>query len=84
MFDIDGNGVISRQELKETKLKLDSSLTDDHIEAMMAEVDSDNDGSISYIEFAKLMADKWKRFTIFLAVNHLAQISRALKFSRLF
>ena len=58
MFDIDGNGVISRQELKETMLKLDSSLTDDHIEAMMAEVDSDNDGSISYIEFAKLMADK--------------------------
>ena len=59
VFDIDGNGVISRQELKETMLKLDSSLTDDHIEAMMAEVDSDNDGSISYIEFAKLMADKW-------------------------
>ena len=58
MFDIDGNGVISRQELKETMMKLDDSLTDENIQAMMEEVDADHDGSISYVEFARLMAEK--------------------------
>ncbi len=52
MFDLDGNGVISREELKATMLKLDSSLTDSDIRDMMAEADKDNDGSISYVEFA--------------------------------
>ncbi|OWM64391.1 polcalcin Syr v 3-like [Punica granatum] len=50
-FDANGDGKISSSELGET-LKTLGSVTDDEIKRMMAEIDTDGDGFISFDEFA--------------------------------
>lgn len=49
-FDANGDGKISSSELSDT-LKTLGSITDDEIKRMMAEIDTDGDGSISFEEF---------------------------------
>ncbi|CAI9780823.1 unnamed protein product [Fraxinus pennsylvanica] len=50
-FDANGDGKISASELGEA-LKTLGSVTPDEIQRMMAEIDTDGDGFISYEEFA--------------------------------
>lgn len=51
MFDKDGSGTISKDEIKEALGGLDEKL----VEEIIREVDQNNDGEISFEEFEKLM-----------------------------
>ena len=58
MFDLDGDGTISQQELKEV-LSHDNNLTSNDIKQIMIEVDPNGDGEISYEEFVDLMLEEY-------------------------
>lgn len=51
MFDKDGSGTISKDEIKEALGGLDEKL----VEEIIREVDQNNDGEISFEEFEKMM-----------------------------
>ena len=51
MFDKDGSGTISKDEIKEAMGQLDDKL----VEEIIMEVDDDKNGEISYEEFEKMM-----------------------------
>jgi calmodulin len=55
LFDLDGSGNISRDELKTLMKNLGQALTDEEIDAMIDEVDINQDGEISFHEFQTLM-----------------------------
>lgn len=52
MFDKDGSGSISRQEIKDALGQMDEWL----VEQIIKEVDENDDGEISYEEFEKMMS----------------------------
>ncbi|BAM40412.1 calmodulin [Theileria orientalis strain Shintoku] len=58
VFDRDGNGFISAQELRHVMTNLGERLTDDEVDEMLREADIDGDGKINYEEFVKLMVSK--------------------------
>ena len=58
MFDKDGNGFISADELRFVKNGLGENLTDEEINEMIREADIDGDGQINYEEFVKMMMSK--------------------------
>lgn len=47
-FDKDGNGFISRDELKEVMHSVGDMLTDDELDAMIKRADIDKDGQVDY------------------------------------
>lgn len=51
MFDKDGSGTISKEEIKEALGGLDEKI----VEEIIREVDANNDGEISFEEFEKMM-----------------------------
>lgn len=55
VFDKDGNGVISAQELKSVMANLGETPSDEEITEMIKEADTDGDGQINFKEFLKLM-----------------------------
>ena len=59
MFDKDGNGKISQQELKLVMKNLGENLTDEEINEMIREADDNGDGEVDYEEFVKMMQTKW-------------------------
>ena len=48
MFDKDGNGSISGEELRQVMTNLGERLTDDDVREMIREADIDGDGEINY------------------------------------
>ena len=54
-FDLDNNGYISAKELKHILAKIDFFYNESQINAMIASVDSDKDGRLSFSEFVKLL-----------------------------
>ena len=48
MFDKDGNGHISGEELRAVMLSLGEQLSDDEVTEMIQEADIDGDGLINY------------------------------------
>ncbi|UKK01874.1 calmodulin [Theileria orientalis] len=58
VFDRDGNGFISAQELRHVMTNLGERLTDEEVDEMLREADIDGDGKINYEEFVKLMVSK--------------------------
>ena len=48
VFDKDGNGYISPQELKHVMTNLGEKLSDEEIEEMIKEADLDGDGQVNY------------------------------------
>ncbi|KAM3185915.1 hypothetical protein ACTXT7_005389 [Hymenolepis weldensis] len=58
LFDKDGNGSISRGELKHLMTSLGQNPTRENIKKMINEVDADGNGSIDFDEFLKLMKKK--------------------------
>ena len=48
VFDKDGNGVISADELRHVMTNLGEKLTDEEITEMIKEADTNNDGHVDY------------------------------------
>lgn len=55
IFDTDGNGNISADELRQIMANLGEKLTEEEVEAMVKEADIDGDGEINYDEFVRMM-----------------------------
>ncbi len=55
VFDRDGDGLISEEELRLTMNNLGEPLTDSEVRSMIEEADLDGDGRINFQEFARLM-----------------------------
>ena len=58
IFDKDGSGTVSAQELKQVLKKFDVDISDETLDGMIKEADQDGDGSINYEEFMKIMSNK--------------------------
>lgn len=58
VFDTDGNGSITADELRQIFSNLGEKLTDEEINDMIKEADMDGDGEINYQEFVKMMFKK--------------------------
>lgn len=58
VFDKDGNGFISAQELRHIMTNLGEKLTDEEVDEMIREADVDGDGQINYDEFVDMMMQK--------------------------
>jgi len=54
VFDTDGSGVITREELRDKLTTLGEKLSDEEVEELLAEADTDNSGTISFEEFKAL------------------------------
>lgn len=55
VFDRDGNGFISRDELRQVMNSLGMKLTPEEEDEMICEADMNGDGEIDYDEFKKMM-----------------------------
>ena len=55
MFDRNGDGYISKQEFKHCMMHFGERFTNEEVEEMIAEADSNNDGKIDYHEFSKMI-----------------------------
>ena len=58
LFDIDGDGVITAEELRTVMHNLGSDLTSEEVELLIREADYDGDNTISLAEFATFMV-RW-------------------------
>ena len=58
IFDIDGDGLITEEELKTTMDSLGEPMNEKEVKAMIAEADLDGDGKINFKEFQILMENK--------------------------
>ncbi|RMX40563.1 hypothetical protein pdam_00016573 [Pocillopora damicornis] len=63
LFDKDGNGRITADELSEVMSSLGQSPTKKEVEAMIQKADQDGDGSIDFLEFLEVMANKMGEHT---------------------
>jgi calmodulin len=55
VFDKDGNGSISANELKFVLANTGEKLTQEEIEEMIREIDTDGDGYIDYRQFIRIL-----------------------------
>ena len=55
-FDLNGDGMISREELYKAMKEVEDDITMEQIDAMIKEGDPDKNGKIDYKEFVHLMA----------------------------
>jgi len=55
LYDKEGNGYITTGVLKEILRELDDSLTNDDLDAMIEEIDSDGSGTVDFDEFMEVM-----------------------------
>lgn len=55
LFDADSTGRISIRNMRAIARELGESLTDDEMQAMIDEFDTDHDGEISFNDFARIM-----------------------------
>ncbi|XP_011032413.1 PREDICTED: calmodulin-like protein 8 [Populus euphratica] len=60
LFDKDGDGCITFEELATVIKSLDDSATDEELHIMISEVDVDGNGTIEFGEFLNLMARKMR------------------------
>ncbi|CAL5413408.1 unnamed protein product [Camellia sinensis] len=60
LFDKDGDGCITVEELATVIRSLDQNPTEEELQDMISEVDSDGNGTIEFTEFLNLMANKMK------------------------
>ena len=65
-FDTDGDGKISKDEFRICMLNFGERFGDEQIAEMMQQADSDNDGSIDFLEFVqvKIFAASEKYFLL--------------------
>lgn len=57
-LDKDGNGVVSAEEIREVLTALGDRLSDEDVNEMIRDVDTDGDGQVNYEEFvAHMLSD---------------------------
>ncbi|KHN74808.1 Calmodulin, striated muscle [Toxocara canis] len=57
-LDVDGDGCITRSELRTAFQRMGHTLTDSDIKAIYKHVDANNDGKINFQEFCEMMTRK--------------------------
>lgn len=60
LFDDDHSGQIDSNELQNVLKKLGLNPTDEELQDIINDIDKDNDGTIDYSEFLRLMSSKLK------------------------
>ena len=60
----DGNGFISRSELRHVMMNLGEAVSEEECDAMVDEADKDGDGSINYEEFYSMMTSAGRSVTL--------------------
>ena len=55
MFDRNGDGFISKAEFKHCMMHFGEQFTDEEVEEMISEADSNDDGRIDYNEFSQMI-----------------------------
>ena len=55
VFDRDGDGYISKQEFKHCMMNFGEQFTDEEVDEMIAEADTNNDGKIDFEEFTQMI-----------------------------
>ena len=55
LFDKDGNGLITRDELRDVMTQLGEKMSEDDIDEMIEDADKNGDGMINYEEFVAYM-----------------------------
>lgn len=55
VFDLNGDGFISREELQKVLTKMGEKLTDKEVDEMMKKADKNGDGKIDYDEYVDMM-----------------------------
>ncbi|KAK7791898.1 hypothetical protein R5R35_005421 [Gryllus longicercus] len=55
LYDKEGNGYIPTACLREILHELDDQLTDEELDMMIEEIDSDGSGTVDYDEFMEMM-----------------------------
>ncbi len=56
VFDRDGNGFISREEMRAVMMNIGEQITDEECTEFITEADVDGDGRINYEEFYNMMS----------------------------
>ena len=56
-FDLNGDGVLSRMEVRKMLTSLGENLTKHQLDELLAKVDENGDGKLDFQEFKKLMED---------------------------
>ncbi|XP_078313151.1 neo-calmodulin-like isoform X2 [Crassostrea virginica] len=57
-FDADKSGYISAHELRTVMTNMGEKMTEEHIDGMISEIDSDGDGKINFEEFIRLVISR--------------------------
>jgi len=55
MYDKEGNGYINVRDLREILRALDDNLTEDELDEMITEIDTDGSGTVDFDEFMEMM-----------------------------
>ena len=55
MYDMNNDGYITKEEFRTTMKSLGENLTEEEVDAMMSQADTNKDGKISREEFVHLM-----------------------------
>ena len=58
VFDSDGNGFINASELRQVMMNLGEKLSEEEVEMMIKEADTNGDGLVNYEEFINMMNAK--------------------------
>ena len=58
VFDRNGDGFISKSEFKHCMMHFGEKFTNEEVEEMIAEADTNNDGQIDYEEFSKMILNE--------------------------
>ena len=58
LFDIDGDGTITAEELRKVLVNLGSNLTPEEVELLIKEADYDGNGELDLSEFTAFMMTK--------------------------
>ena len=58
VFDADGDGFITREELRKVMENIGEKLTEQDLTDMMIEADTNGDGLVDYQEFAAILTNK--------------------------
>lgn len=58
VFDRDGDGYISAHEVRHVMFNLGETLTDEEVDEMIREADTNGDGRVDYEEFVKMMKSR--------------------------